>query len=117
MLLGSWDLLLVAVVSLQATAMAYMHARRWQALLMSLPFPFTTLAIGLGNPIQSTHMACGLATGPGEVARRAGLPRSLRSLAMTTLPCLETPIVYQPLRSRFLDSLVETRCPLHGGPP
>lgn len=56
-----WDLVLIAVVSLQVAAVAYVHAARWKAMLLCLPFPFTFVALGLGRPIDVTNLL-GLAT-------------------------------------------------------
>jgi len=39
--LGTWDLVLLAVVSLQATLLAYLPHPKWKALIMPLPIPFT----------------------------------------------------------------------------
>ena len=51
-----WDLLLIAAVSLQVTAVAYLRAPRWKALILCLPFPFTIVALGLGRPIDVTNL-------------------------------------------------------------
>ena len=59
MSIGIWDVLLVAVVSVQCTAVAYLHAPRWKALVLTLPIPFTMATCALGEPINVTH-ACGL---------------------------------------------------------
>jgi len=53
---GPWDLVLVLVVSVQSTVLAYVHAPRWKALLLSLPFPFTTIAMSLGRPVDATNV-------------------------------------------------------------
>lgn len=54
--IGFWDGVLVAVVSLQATAVAYQAAPRWKALLLTLPLPFTTIALALGRPIDASNV-------------------------------------------------------------
>lgn len=54
--LGWWDGGLIAVVSLQATALAYLHHPKWKALLLSLPFPFTLASLAVGRPIDTTNM-------------------------------------------------------------
>lgn len=54
--LSVWDLALIAVVSLQVTTVAYIHAPRWKALILFLPFPFTMIALGLGNPIDVNNV-------------------------------------------------------------
>lgn len=58
----SWDGLLVAVVALQATVLAYMRSPRWKAFLMSLPFPFTVITLSLDRPIGPSHVLALLAT-------------------------------------------------------
>lgn len=50
------DFALLAVVSLQVTAMAYLPHPRWKALALALPFPFTTIALGQAQPIDATHV-------------------------------------------------------------
>lgn len=53
----SWlDWMLVAVVSLQSTAMAYVYRPKWKALLSILPCAFTVAALSLGQPIDSTNV-------------------------------------------------------------
>lgn len=53
--LGHWDLLLMGVVALQGGVLAYLRAPRWKALAMSLPFPYTTIALSLERPVDATH--------------------------------------------------------------
>ena len=36
--------------------MAYLPHPRWKALTLALPFPFTTIALGQGQPINVTHV-------------------------------------------------------------
>ena len=55
--ISPWDLILVLVVSVQSTLLAYVHAPKWKALLFSLPFPFTTIAMSLGRPVDATNVA------------------------------------------------------------
>jgi hypothetical protein len=54
--MNEWDILLVAVVSLQATALAYLRAPRWKALAFTFPFPFTILALSMDRPLGAAHM-------------------------------------------------------------
>ena len=54
--MSHWDLALLGVVTLQATTIAYLPRPRWKALALSLPFPFTTIALSQGQPIGTTHM-------------------------------------------------------------
>jgi hypothetical protein len=44
------------VVSLQVTAIAYLHAPRWKALILGLPFPFTTIVLTTGRPVDVTNV-------------------------------------------------------------
>ena len=53
--LGGWDLVLMWVVTLQGGVLAYLRAPRWKALALSLPFPYTTIALSLGRPVDATH--------------------------------------------------------------
>lgn len=54
---GMWDAVLVAVVSAQATAIAYLHQPRWKVVVLSVPLPFTLASLALGKPIGTTHVA------------------------------------------------------------
>jgi len=53
--IGIWDFVLVVVVSLQCTVVAYVHAPRWKALVLTLPIPFSMATCALGEPINVTH--------------------------------------------------------------
>jgi hypothetical protein len=59
--LNLWDLGLLGVVSLQITAIAYLSRARLKALILSLPFPFTTIALSQDKPIDATHILALLA--------------------------------------------------------
>lgn len=54
--LGFWDVLLVLVVSLQATAMAYIPQPRLKAFAYFLPFPFTLATLSLGRNIDASNV-------------------------------------------------------------
>jgi hypothetical protein len=54
---GTWDLILLAVVSLQATLLAYLPHPKWKALIMTLPIPFTLASLAVGAPVNTTHVA------------------------------------------------------------
>ena len=54
--MGPWDLALLGVVTLQVAAIAYLPRPRWKALALSLPFPFTTIALSQGDFINTTHV-------------------------------------------------------------
>lgn len=53
---GYWDGLLVVVVSLQATLLAYLYQPRWKALVLTLPIPFTVASLAVGRPIDATNV-------------------------------------------------------------
>ncbi|OGD11986.1 MAG: hypothetical protein A2Y86_01800 [Candidatus Aminicenantes bacterium RBG_13_62_12] len=57
MTFGLWDGALLLLVSLQATALAYVRHAKWKALLLSLPVPFTLGALAVGLPVNTTHVA------------------------------------------------------------
>jgi hypothetical protein len=53
---GLWELALVAVATLQSTAMAYLHAPRWKAPTFTLPFPFSTIVLASRRPMETPHV-------------------------------------------------------------
>ena len=55
-MLGPFDVLLVIVVSLQVTVLAYVSQPRHKALALTLPFPFTVLTLSLAHPIGAPHL-------------------------------------------------------------
>jgi hypothetical protein len=55
--LGTWDIVLLVVVSLQATLLAYLDHPRWKALILALPIPFTLAALAVGAPVNATNVA------------------------------------------------------------
>ena len=54
--LNIWDLGLVAVVSLQATVLAYLPQARSKAIVLSLPIPFTVATLAVGQRPDLTHI-------------------------------------------------------------
>ncbi len=44
------------MVSLQVTAIAYLRAPRWKALILGLPFPFTTIVLTSRRPVDVTNV-------------------------------------------------------------
>jgi len=54
---GVWDAVLLAAVTVQATAIAYVHSPRWKVLLLSFPLPFTLASLALARPVGATHAA------------------------------------------------------------
>lgn len=55
-----WDIALIAAVTAMSTAIAYLHAPRWKALLLSLPVPFSLITLSLaqteGRLIEATQV-------------------------------------------------------------
>jgi hypothetical protein len=54
--LGFWDVVLLLVVTLQATVHAYVPDAQWKAFIYLLPFPFTAAALAVNRPIDSTNI-------------------------------------------------------------
>lgn len=54
--INPWDIALILVVTLQATALAYISSPRWKALMLMLPFPFTTIVLSLGRPLDASNL-------------------------------------------------------------
>jgi hypothetical protein len=54
--INHWDIVLIIVVSAQATLLAYLHHPRWKAFLLNLPLPFTIATLSVGQPIDITNM-------------------------------------------------------------
>ena len=54
--LTGWDILLIVVVSTQATVLAYLGRPHLKAFLLGLPVPFTLATLSLGHPIDSTNV-------------------------------------------------------------
>lgn len=48
--------MLVMVVTLQATCVAYLSSPRWKGLALSLPLPFTTIVLSLGQPMGASNV-------------------------------------------------------------
>jgi len=55
-LLSFWDYLLIAVVTVHATILAYTFSPRWKALLLTLPIPFTIASLAVGQPVDATNV-------------------------------------------------------------
>lgn len=53
---GLWDILLVVIVSVQATLLAYLPEPRWKAAIFSLPIPFTLSTLALGRPVGASNV-------------------------------------------------------------
>lgn len=54
--INPWDIALVLVVTLQATAIAYSISPRWKAIFLMLPLPFTTIVLSLGQPLDASNL-------------------------------------------------------------
>ena len=54
--LGFWDITLLAMVSSQATLLAYLSHPKWKAVILTLPIPFTLAALAVGLPVSTIHV-------------------------------------------------------------
>jgi len=54
--IGVWDVVLVVVVSIQATTLAYLHHPLWKGFMLLLPMPFTVAFLALGRPVDATNI-------------------------------------------------------------
>ena len=54
--MGFWDILLLVAVSLQATAIAYLSAPKWKALLITIPLPFSIAFMAVRRPVDATNV-------------------------------------------------------------
>jgi len=57
MAFGFWDFALLLLVSVQATALAYVRTPRLRAFVTALPIPFTLAALAVGKPIDASNVA------------------------------------------------------------
>lgn len=53
---GLYDVLLVIVVTLQTTALAYLYNPRWKALVYGIPFPYTLASLAVGRPMNASNV-------------------------------------------------------------
>lgn len=51
----TWDLVLLAVVTIDATVLAYISNARVKAALLALPIPFAFAVLAVAKPIEVTH--------------------------------------------------------------
>jgi len=51
-----WDIVLILVVALQGTVLAYLYNPKWKALVLTLPIPFTIATLAVGRPIDATNV-------------------------------------------------------------
>ena len=49
-----WDVALIVTVTAQCLLIAYAASPRWKGLFLSLPFPFTIVAISVGRPVDAS---------------------------------------------------------------
>ncbi|MHB9070858.1 MAG: hypothetical protein ACYC54_10890 [Sedimentisphaerales bacterium] len=54
---GFWDILLILVVSIQATVIAYLRSPELKALVLTIPAPFTLATMVVGTRVGSCHVA------------------------------------------------------------
>jgi hypothetical protein len=52
----AWDYVLLMVVSMMGTALAYLHNPKWKAFVLALPIPFTVACLSLGGKVDATHV-------------------------------------------------------------
>ncbi len=57
MAFGFWDLSLLVLVSIQATALAYVRTAGARAFITALPVPFTLAALAIGRPVDASNVA------------------------------------------------------------
>jgi len=55
-MLGIWDICLLVIVPVQATAIAYLRKPRHKALLLSIPIPFTIATLAIGKPVDASNV-------------------------------------------------------------
>ena len=53
---GLWDALLITIVALQATVLAYVYHPKWKAFMLTLPLPFTVAVLAVNRPIDATNV-------------------------------------------------------------
>ena len=51
-----WDVLLVGVVTAQSLLVAYCESPKWKGLFLSVPVPFTVIALSVGRPIDASNI-------------------------------------------------------------
>lgn len=54
--MNGWDLVLLLVVSIQATLTAYFRQPWVKALLVTFPFPFSAAFLSVGHPVNATNI-------------------------------------------------------------
>jgi len=50
------DYLLLIMVSVMSTLIAYLHHPKWKALILALPIPFTLVVLAVGRPIDASNI-------------------------------------------------------------
>lgn len=53
---GLWDLVLLVIVSIEATIVAYLYDARWKAFILCLPIPFTVASLALGKQVGTLNV-------------------------------------------------------------
>jgi hypothetical protein len=51
-----WDFLLFGVVAAQSLFVAYCESPKWKSLFLSVPVPFTVIALSVGRPIDASNI-------------------------------------------------------------
>lgn len=90
---GLWDGVLLVVVTLMGTALAYLHQPRFKAFVLMLPLPFSIANLSLGTPVDATHVLALLVLyafmqGVRLLYRRAGLPILASIVSSAAAYCL-----------------------------
>jgi hypothetical protein len=92
-MIGLNDVVLIIVVSAQATLLAYLRHPMWKALVYTLPFPFTFAVLALGQPIDATNvigmvLMLGYMHSVRILYRRAGVPIVIAIVASAVGYCV-----------------------------
>ena len=53
---GLWDVVLLVLVSIEATIVAYLYLPRWKAFVLCLPFPFTVASLSLNKQVGTLNI-------------------------------------------------------------
>ncbi|MDD5727835.1 MAG: hypothetical protein PHV59_04640 [Victivallales bacterium] len=56
-ILNIWDIILLLVVAIESTVLAYICHPKWKAFMLILPFPFTVAVFAVGKPVNATNMS------------------------------------------------------------
>ena len=100
-----WDAVLLVVVSLQATAIAYVPSPQWKAFIYTLPFPFFAASLAVGRPIDASNLwALALLLAYTQGVRWLHAERKL-PIVVTILVCTLAYCIIGLAMTRVLDTL------------